>query len=1577
MASLPPLPSGFVLESSPRRDPWEVLQEEGFTANNGFRTVQDRVRIRRQGYNPAPNGAHEQGDGVDLDHPSLSRRQQARRLRELFGDWPGAVILDEGHHRHLALPGWGAAPGTPGTPNSGLPPMPEGFTLEQRGSLRAVDWSASRAAPPPASGNALVPPPPQWHTPAELEAIAPGPAAEPPRALPPPRQFRGDPAPHRTLAPTTDTGPVPDDARVIPITTRDDPRLAGVNDRVRAMIADPQFTMRNVADYLGQYGINARQIPNWRALIAWRASPEFARWRRAPPAERRLTVNLDDVVLPPEQQGDVVATAGPPPPASSASIGSDFQETSIASHDPNLAESAGAGVQSVLEPLFGRHSAAEAGRNATDFLTQITPVGAVDLANEYEAANQRAVIEGRYVDALGNSVARDANMLLALPIIGAARAPARAAAERALGHIGEIAARHGIRDLSGAADAEIADAVRRDFHTLPEEVRQFIAGDRAVGDAVPDIDLDAIRREAVPGPSLFERGAGAVRRGVQRLRGGRGGAEALEGSASPAAMARGGAGGPVPELPAATLPGRAVDRIDVNALPPLPPGFVLEEPLGRVAPLGLQPDPADMAAAARAIRPEDVTPIPGNRIESADEAARANPGTIRDVDAPDPRHSLEMRYLPHPSRSGETLGHRGPLDAEAYLRYRGGLRDDGGDLAHIGITNNAARPEAPGDRSLGPILSPEGMSLDEAGDALRAAGYFHERPTVDEVVEMLRASRIGRRTWHADDLEEIERFEGARAQRFQADAAAQEGRPIAERVGEPAGRADLDALDPPATAYEDLPSIGGTVGNINLANIESAGDIRRLLQNVESRFGGFDAARRGVVTHAETRALADELGMTADDLLRRRRGQALNAEQALAARQLMARSADEVLALASRATGPDASEVSRAAFSQALLRHAAIHEQVVGATAEMGRAFGALRIAARSRAVSGRIHQAVIDGMGGEGRLDDIAGAILDLQRQGVSPGGLNRFAVEAVKPRFSDKLVELWYNSLLSGPQTHVVNTLSNAMTQTLQLPEQLVAAGIGAVRRGVRAARGQEDDFDRVLFSELGPRAIGLMQGAREGVRSFSRTLRTGDVPDFVTKVESRSQRAISGLKGEVVRIPSRLLAAEDEFFKATARRMELNGLAVRQARREGLKGQAARARIAELSVNPTDEMLERALATARYLTFQKPLGAVGQRLSATTRDHPWMKLFLPFVRTPTNIFKYAVSRSPLAPLLREVRDDFRAGGERRSLALARISLGTGLGMLIAHWAADGTITGAAPRDRARRDLMLADGWQPYSIRIGGTYYSYQRLDPLAMTLGVAADLRGVWDTVSRGGWDEAGALIIGSVIGNLSNKTFLSGFESVLGVLDDPDRNLSNFVSRLAGSLAVPTGVAQVARTLDPTLRETRGEGVIDSALKRIQSRIPGLSDDLQARRDVWGREIVGGGGLGPDIASPIWTSTARNDPVTRELLNVEAAIGRPSRTLGGRRLSSEEYGAYQETAGRYIRGDLVEAMRDPEWADSDDEERRQWVSNIARDARADARADLGLTSDDDDEAPPRPAAPLGPGLPPLPAGLQLQR
>lgn len=1027
-------------------------------------------------------------------------------------------------------------------------------------------------------------------------------------------------------------------------------------------------------------------------------------------------------------------------------------------------------------------------------------------------------------------------------------------------------------------------------------------------------------------------------------------------------------------------------------LPPIPEGFELEPPTGR-ADMAAEPNPSISSArvpdtidvgagrptplldpiseqrllgnAAR-VQPGDVLPRQANEVQSLEEFAAANDGLYSDVPAPRERDYLETRHFPSRANLENMLPRKGPIDLVGFVRSQGGMRDEAGELTAAGLSNAARKGDdfTQAETRLGPVIDNEaGASIEDMAQRAWSEGYFPELdrpPTPQEFIAAVDDTYrgVGRR-FRPQDEAEIQAYEGARDQRLAVERAQQEGAPLVDDLGQPATYDDIVANTPPATAYDDWNNaVVSKVGNIRVDKLNSAEDIGQALKIADNIAGGFDAARRGQISHAETQALARDLGMTADDLLARRSGQAFNAEEAYAARAILDKSGKELVAMARRIqrSGDAPGDELLAAFRKALVRHTAIQEQAAGATAEAGRALSAFRMAADSRDVPGRVLSELVNAGGGPGRLKDAANAIVDLE---ADPANLNRFVEKASKPRFRDKLVELWINSLLSGPQTHVVNMLSNTLTSIAQIPEHAAAAGVGAARR-----LANRDAVDRVTFSEVGSRAIGMLQGAKEGAREFARALRTGEASDFVSKVEDQGQKAISGLKGEIIRTPTRFLTAEDELFKGMARRMELTGLAMRKAHAEGLKGDALRTRSAELLANPTDDMIESAMDYGRYVTFQRPLGEIAGPISRATQDAPILKLILPFVRTPTNLFKFGIERSPAAPLLKEWRRDFAAGGAKRDLALARAMVGSGFGAAFAEMAANGLITGSPPSDQNRLRQLRASGWQEYSVKLGETYYSYKRLDPFALTIGAAADMATLGDGMTEAEREEGAGLIVASILGNLSNKTWLSGVSDLMEALSDPERSGGTFVKRLAGSLAVPTGVSQVARWMDPTMREA------PDTMSYIQSRIPGLSDDLLPRRDMWGQSIVSQGGVGPDFLSPIWTSKETGDPVVDALLADNLKVGKLSRRVGGQKLSDAEYNRYQALAGPVLRDEIAKLLSEPSWSQLDQEEKQDELDKTAKASRTIARE---LLRGGRGGNPPMP--PGFDAMPPVPQGFEL--
>lgn len=308
-----------------------------------------------------------------------------------------------------------------------------------------------------------------------------------------------------------------------------------------------------------------------------------------------------------------------------------------------------------------------------------------------------------------------------------------------------------------------------------------------------------------------------------------------------------------------------------------------------------------------------------------------------------------------------------------------------------------------------------------------------------------------------------------------------------------------------------------------------------------------------------------------------------------------------------------------------------------------------------------------------------------------------------------------------------------------------------------------------------------------------------------------------------------------------------------------------------------------------------------------------------------------------------------------------MARALVGSGVGALVMEMASQGLITGNGPADEKARALLLADGWQPYSIKIGDQYMSYQRLDPFASTLGVAAGMVELQDHMTEKQREDVALLVTASVMQNLSSKTWLSGLGDLVDAVNDPSRYAKGWMKRTAGSLAVPAGVAQVARTIDPTLREA------DTVLDAVRRRVPGMSQSLPVQRDVWGRPVTSEGGIGPDIVSPIWLSTRQGDPVNNALLGADVTVPAFIR----KDMTPEEYGRFREMAGATSYNDIAGLIGSPDWAAMPGDDKQEAVNKIVKAARKLAKENMGVGGGTIPPPPP------GFAIPPPPPGFVVGR
>lgn len=477
--------------------------------------------------------------------------------------------------------------------------------------------------------------------------------------------------------------------------------------------------------------------------------------------------------------------------------------------------------------------------------------------------------------------------------------------------------------------------------------------------------------------------------------------------------------------------------------------------------------------------------------------------------------------------------------------------------------------------------------------------------------------------------------------------------------------------------------------------------------------------------------------------------------------------------------------------------------------------------------------------------------------------------------------LIEAWINGLLSNPATHAANILGNIGPVFAGPAERFLAAkfstgSIGSVVPG---------EGTEMLF--------GLWSGFGDAFKAASKSFRTGVSAwdALATKIESPRKAIAAGplglsdeevlgkgvnLLGEIIRTPGRALTAADDFFKMLNYRMEYHALTYRAAKiahPEG--GEAFTKALAALRADPTTEILEQAVKFSEVQTFTNPLGDFGNALQRLSNSHPSVKLILPFVRTPINLFKYAWERTPgLNFLNSQVRADYMAGGAARDLVVAKMALGGMVAGTAAVLAAGGVLSGKGPSDKALLEELQMTGWQPYSAKIGDTYYAFSRLDPIGMTLGAIADFADLSGHMDEATTTNVAQAIVLSMIRNVTSKTWMQGVANVLEALTDQDgRYLSSFFNLQARSI-VPAFMGQVTRSyVDPEIHE------VHSVLDAVRSRTPGFSKDLPPRRNLWGEAIQLEGGLGPDIASPIYTRKVAGDKVAEELSANRIAVSLP--------------------------------------------------------------------------------------------------
>lgn len=607
-----------------------------------------------------------------------------------------------------------------------------------------------------------------------------------------------------------------------------------------------------------------------------------------------------------------------------------------------------------------------------------------------------------------------------------------------------------------------------------------------------------------------------------------------------------------------------------------------------------------------------------------------------------------------------------------------------------------------------------------------------------------------------------------------------------------------------------------------------------------------------------------------------------------------------------------------------------------GARAEAGRALQVFNKIKRDSSFMGDAKM-LIDMAERKGSFQDIAALVASLK----DPAQMQKFAKQYEKATTTEMVLEGWKAAILSGPQTHLANMMGNSMKWIVELPENVVAATLTATQRAAAKDPLSMAQYKARAFAPL----YGLQHGARDSLTVAAEVWKQKG--EHLEKADVY-KTAIPGKTGEVIRTSFRLLQIEDALFRTVAERAEAHIMAVDRVIKEGLHPETAEGRAAMVKYTETPELGLSAKAAEAAIQRVQQAGAeavfaqrLGPRLELVQRamaGHP-IGFVVPFFRTPVNLVSWAIQHTPGMNFMSgRWRGDYAAGGERRSRALARVTIGAALSMTAFQMAQDGLITGGGSVDPEQRRTKAAAGWQQYSFLINGKYYSYQRMEPVAKVMGMAADLTEIM-VATKDPEDKAKlASMLVLLFGNATiSTTYMSGASNMMNGLLDPERYGESIMEQYASSL-VPKIVGQTVAANDEYKREV--DGVVDA----IQSQLPYFREKLLPQRDVWGEPSKNQKWF---AVMPVQVTEASKDKVKTEAVRLQIAIADAPKYVVEKgpfnpsdkriELTGEQRDIMKEVTGKQAMFVLSGLVNSPDWKHTPEYAKAGIFKKVISDAR----------------------------------------
>ena len=724
------------------------------------------------------------------------------------------------------------------------------------------------------------------------------------------------------------------------------------------------------------------------------------------------------------------------------------------------------------------------------------------------------------------------------------------------------------------------------------------------------------------------------------------------------------------------------------------------------------------------------------------------------------------------------------------------------------------------------------------------------------------------------------------------------------------------------------------------------------------------------VTFEEIRAKAAESGISESFLARLTSpdGKMLpNAVETYKALQVLESSATELDKLFKLVDSGNATDIDKLKLRQQIAFHGMIQKGVKGIQTETARALAVFRI---PRDNTNAIAQ-VLDEFGGDKSLRDLARSYLTLDTRAAK----NNLVEKSMMSGLKDIWFTTYINGLLSSPVTHAKNIVGNLAFGLYQIPERFVGAMYSkfmpdSARSWKSIIPGSEKD--KIEFDEALTMIQALPNGFLEGLQMGSKAFKENTPSGLMSKIEdSRGMREglgeqlqrVTGASADsmlgkgldyyatAVTLPGRALMTEDEFFKGMFYRMELNAQIIRRGKtvyrdaiEAGMPENQALAKmeaeVTNLYSNPPADLDELATQFSQNTTFTNELPPALKWMQKVF-NVPAAKIIVPFFKTPANIGLNVVERTPFAPVSSRWRNEIAKGGVYRDMALAKVTMGTGLLVTFGALAADGQITGSGPVRDEEREALMRTGWKPYSIKVGDTWYSYAGMEPLSAFLAIAADYGEYAQREEDDSKVEEVALGLSiGLLEYLKEQPYLQGLSDIsklfgMGkgaaqeieakkILDGLAKQGGGFVIGGSPAGAYSSSLAAIERLSNPNATNTQANpdlpmgvrGAVE-AFNQYKSRIPYFNADLEQSLNLWAEPIKQGQGAAYELILPTRVSKDQFSQVDDMLALLGGPIGMPNKKIDGIEMTSQQYNRMLTIYAKELgaKDILLETMSDP--------------------------------------------------------------